>query len=695
MGGFFQTNSSSFGEINGFLPIAGGQNSLVYTDFIGSEEQEEGSSVQVGAGYRHLISGSQWMWGAHSYYELSDENNHDAFQNIIMGGELNGNNILLDGNVYLPIGARKQLDLAETSNQVFVNPDGNVFVRQVYDLAMTGVAAEVGYRPTHLAELKTYLGAYYFDADGAAAVAGPSLRASYEIENPFSKAGAHSLIFETGVRYNVIEKVQWYLGVRLRLGSVAKLSEDDNLIDDDSDVATVDHIRFALANRTHAGESAPEEVLNPDGSPFLVKYIYDRDDLNDRQANVLMAVTDLNDISRFTLGNNQVLTGGDYSLNYQGINYNLRNPTFGFEHGNTIAHYTEANQVDQGGFLTLAKNNTIDDLNLTVANPNTENAIANADVSVGVLGLQNITANGRININIGDGSSDSTINLNSVTLNVNKTNSAGTEGALQLTTSNQSELTASLSKVNITTAGGLTNGIVNQGEGSHIALINDSNIITTDNNATGIFNGSGATITTITSSQITTSGNFSSAIMNNGTITTIGGNSSQGLGNTIVINGGGSRAILNQGSINLIAGNTMNVDGYIVGSYTIGIENINHGIINAIGRDATLANTITISHRDVLDSYGIYNHEDSTINLISNNTINASNDIRNNDFEDASIITDIQNNILFVNGGYGILNVASGILVNAPVHNTVTSAEGRYATGPGLTNFCTNNTCLT
>ena len=191
MGGYYQSGSSSYGQIEGFIPMWQAPDSILFADVRGFNQAQGQLDGNFGLGIRNIVGddkdGGAFLWGLYGFYDVFHSAEKNIFHQFTVGGELKTDAWVADANVYLPVGMTTQdahsLDASETRAAQIAGYQ-NVWFRDGVEKAMTGLDAELG---LHIMspQFTAYLGGYYYQAPDMPNILGPRLRLNYDWVNPF------------------------------------------------------------------------------------------------------------------------------------------------------------------------------------------------------------------------------------------------------------------------------------------------------------------------------------------------------------------------------------------------------------------------------------------------------------------------------------------------------------------------------
>src|SRR5262245_50511974 len=169
----------TLGEGDLFVPLWQDTRSLVFGNFRGSLDNDQGREGNLGLGMRRMMEGG-WNLGGYGYFDRRKTANENYFRQWTLGAEALGRDWNLRGNAYFPMGDK----VRPVAPQVTASLSGTAVVVsdiQREERALKGYDAEVGWRlpffgADELRQVRVYAGAYRF-SDDLVKVSGPRLRA--------------------------------------------------------------------------------------------------------------------------------------------------------------------------------------------------------------------------------------------------------------------------------------------------------------------------------------------------------------------------------------------------------------------------------------------------------------------------------------------------------------------------------------
>lgn len=170
------SENRDIGEIGIFLPVAGDNDTLVFTDLRGRFDDNDSHEGNFGLGIRQIMD-EKWIAGAYAYYDRRKSPNDNYFNQATIGFEALTPHTEFRINGYLPENEEKSVSTGGGSSAAIAT--GGQFQIQTTGAAMerplSGFDIEFGYggNLSDKFELWGYLGGYYFDADGYDEVKGP------------------------------------------------------------------------------------------------------------------------------------------------------------------------------------------------------------------------------------------------------------------------------------------------------------------------------------------------------------------------------------------------------------------------------------------------------------------------------------------------------------------------------------------
>ncbi|MBL4647480.1 MAG: hypothetical protein JKY13_00750, partial [Gammaproteobacteria bacterium] len=458
VGGAYQNQASSFGQMDFFMPLLQSPTSLFFTDIRGMKRSGPATEGNFGLGYRHVNVANTWLWGMYGFYDIQRSRNHNTFRQVTLGGEVRTQHWNYGINIYMPLGKKIQnvAGYQETKLQNASNGNcqgcSNIYYKSGKEIIMSGAEAQIGYE--FFNNFTTYLGGYYFSAVGTKDVTGPRLRMDYDWNNPFNTSGIlksifNRITFEGMAQYDKPRGFAWTLGVRFRFG----LNDQGELrgvqrhmtdyIYRDSDIIT-----------GHKQEKFRELMTN--GHETRLMRVANQTQLSqaiDNHIDVIAVNGHINNLSTITLNPNQSITGGDYIFTRGDETYSVAAGSHG-----------ELTAANGQSLLRVTQNNAVQNIGLHVQSGRNIYAIENSHGnSVGNLAIQGVTANGSVNIKITDKTKNSTIRIIDNTITpINQGN------AIDLTVGENTTLTVEAMRRNhLTTRQEASGGIANNVTGNN------------------------------------------------------------------------------------------------------------------------------------------------------------------------------------------------------------------------------------
>ncbi len=423
IGGFYQNNDNSFGELDTFIPVWQNATNLAFLDFRGLDRSGPGLEGNFGGGYRQLFANEQWLWGAYGFYDIANSQYNNTFSQITVGGELKNDTWAFLANGYVPIG-KTSYNLNPTGivdSQLRAggaNGFDNLYYSDSAEQAMGGFDAEVGFSIPGLQDLTVYGGGYYFFASNTPALGGPRSRVTYDWWLPFGESKWASIFekitFESAVQYDAQRGTQWYVGARLRVGLGSDIKSMTRMQRKMTDYISRDF--DIVSSKKNDWQQATQ-----DGKAVTVAGVTDEAGLEhaiDKNATVIAVNGDITlaDTSEknYLLKDGQTLTGHYYQLT-DGSLVSVANGS-GVLRG--------APDETSGSLLMVGQDNTVRDLSLThhILLSNNTDAILQPGQSVGKMTIDKVAFdNSLLSVIVGDGSTNSEIYINNNTFTSDNT----------------------------------------------------------------------------------------------------------------------------------------------------------------------------------------------------------------------------------------------------------------------------------
>jgi flagellin len=745
MGGYYQNGPSGYGQIEGFIPMWQAPDSILFADVRGFNQAQGQIDGNFGLGIRNIVGddkdGGAFLWGLYGFYDVFHSTEKNIFHQLTFGGELKTDAWVADANVYLPVGTTMQnapsLDASETRASQIAGYK-NVWYRDGIEKAMTGFDAEMGLHIAYVPQLTAYLGGYYYQAPDMPNILGPRLRLNYDWVNPFGlgenwRNVFPQLSFQGQLQDDKQRGAQWYVGAVLRIG----IGSQPEMFAGGLTKDMTDDVQRQYNVVTTEKMLPWQELTKADGTAENIWVVSSETAWTNAQADamrkgadIIWLQTNLNDINNFTLANNQTLMAGTYNFSADGRSFSIASADQSAVSIKQAANQTGAAVTDP--FITLGQNDTIEGLNISVANPLTNVAIGNINgASVGNLNLLDNTINGAVILNVNDGSKNSNITVIGNTFNsqyigndpTNPPSAINPTGALAITAGANTTITVStISDNTFNVSGNYTSGILNEvnGNGGQINYLgsisdNQMNIIGISGDAAGIENY-------ITSGSQNAKITIPAGITDNKAINVnaLGNNSAYGIYNLL----DGDDSVLSIGAIGsndpiTIEGgdNAYGIFDYVKGmdsnltiasienntSISALLQNINSAssgatasaIANQIdGQDSTIGITGGIENNSQLlavanglgnnSVYGVFNETNGLGSQISLSNINDNGLISavNNSTTGTQIAGDIVNDA----NGTPSITQSSTIIIKGGVNNNFLEAEAVDGTAYGISN---------
>ncbi|WP_041763062.1 inverse autotransporter beta-barrel domain-containing protein [[Leptolyngbya] sp. PCC 7376] len=187
--------SSSFGSINGFVPLSQEPGSRLWYLYgranLDTEDSEFSSNTVLG--YREYSPALDIVFGGYVGLDIRNTTNDNTFNQIGLGFEVLGEPWEIRANGYIPVGDRRDIlreGTATITDRTFV---GNTLLysaaqTNLYEESLMGLDIEGGLRLANWngGNLKGYLGLYLYDGLSGSGFVGLSSRLLAEISNNFN-----------------------------------------------------------------------------------------------------------------------------------------------------------------------------------------------------------------------------------------------------------------------------------------------------------------------------------------------------------------------------------------------------------------------------------------------------------------------------------------------------------------------------
>tara|TARA_R110000868_G_scaffold69261_1_gene204152 strand:- start:28418 stop:30829 length:2412 start_codon:yes stop_codon:yes gene_type:complete len=413
LGGGYGSDQNSSGGADVFQPLWQQRTALAFVDVRGFDGEASVYGGSLGFGYRQMLQDESWLFGGYSYFDTYNSKNNNNFNQITFGGEAKTLNWSILANGYMPIGSTDKRVKGDDiiQHNALGNNQFSVDYAAGYESSMYGFNTEVGYRIVD--QLRVYGGGFYFTNTNTQALTGPTGRLEYQWDNPFQAKGVlkeifNRFTFETSVQYDGQRGLNWYAGMRMRVGLGEASTPHAGLARHMTD--RVQRIQGVTVSKKDY--EALAHVTNTDGSTKTFSIVNNAAELKAQLAaggaDVVGVNGGISDVDNtLVMQDGQFLTGGSYD--YQGYDITLGNA------GSVSASGTLVQAVNEG-LIQVGKNNTIENLTI-VTNPGAT-AISNSNGgSVGTLNINHVSAQGTggVSLMVTDGSTDSNITIDNNT----------------------------------------------------------------------------------------------------------------------------------------------------------------------------------------------------------------------------------------------------------------------------------------
>lgn len=223
IGGFYNSDDASRGEVTLFLPITQGHSSLTFFEARGKFYEEDAQEGNFAIGYRQMLSNG-FNFGAWIGVDGRSTEIDNSFWQLSGGLEMLSHNFDARLNFYGPVTspqAAGQLGFTQVILQ-----GNNIFMRGGEEVALYGIDGEIGARlPLEVMnlnpekyELRVYGGAFYFDHEDAyEEIAGGKARLELRINDIISSMPGSRLTAEYEFSYDDVRDDRHEVGLRLRL----------------------------------------------------------------------------------------------------------------------------------------------------------------------------------------------------------------------------------------------------------------------------------------------------------------------------------------------------------------------------------------------------------------------------------------------------------------------------------------------
>ena len=177
------------GRFDFMNPLWQSSDSMFFSDFRGTFDNDDNIEGNIGAGYRTINRDADWILGFYGYYDILKSQYDNKFSQGTLGIELLKTNFELRGNVYLPENKEYVVE-----NQTFqsVHLSGTSVIERTksissFERALPGFDAQAGYGFNIGKKNKLWIhGGYYkFNDSDAPEIAGPRFSLTYELNDVF------------------------------------------------------------------------------------------------------------------------------------------------------------------------------------------------------------------------------------------------------------------------------------------------------------------------------------------------------------------------------------------------------------------------------------------------------------------------------------------------------------------------------
>lgn len=408
-GGYYFTDTPhTAGVLRGFLPIGvDSPYNLMYIDARGIVKKggvvKEGN---LGLGYRHLNDFSDKLYGVYGFFDRKRTSNYTWFSQFTFGLEYWNQHFFTGGNFYMPIGKRFSTAYSNTSNASLNQTSPGVYNILVTtnstsstEIALVGADFSLGYQFGE--NLIAYAGVYHFNSStnqySSSAVQGPMLDLQYTFypETNMGIGLLDRITAETQLQYDSVRGTRFYGGVRVSIAFGKRKLKGMQRRMVDPAYRDID----LVVNSQTTSSSTQAIATNTQGNTIVVKQVSTTSEANALigETNTVIAVqgtiADFNS-SNATLGDNQAICGGTYQFSYDDQVLSVPVGSNG-----ALQSVSASNNL-----VLVGKNNSIQDITLTMVSPNNTAAgniaiQANTGTTdIGTLSINNVTSNGCISI---------------------------------------------------------------------------------------------------------------------------------------------------------------------------------------------------------------------------------------------------------------------------------------------------------
>lgn len=362
-------NNRSLGIVDAFAPVWQNQDSLIFFNPRFRFDDQDSREYNIGFGYRTLTR--DWVLGAYGFVDENRSPSNNYFTQATLGAEALGTDWKFRVNDYQPLGDRHHLG----SSPTVIASGGTLMISGGIETSLQGNDAEVGYRiPLHdansLSQLWVYGGAYRFDAPDTEAIAGPRIRAEYNIGGVKFADHDVRLRLSGEIEHDSVRDTNYFAGLRVGIpfgapsGKKPPLSPlERHMIDPvERDVDIVTGAVLEPAINPLSGNTVSSVVTLPSGHGIQARI--------DAAGNNAVIVLDGSNgdfvnsesdpdplvVTPFVMHDGQVFIGSGGSIALRGAHSGV---TAAYNPGGTPATF------NGGEWIELARNNAISGLTLT------------------------------------------------------------------------------------------------------------------------------------------------------------------------------------------------------------------------------------------------------------------------------------------------------------------------------------------
>jgi len=219
-------NRRNLTESELFLPISQNENSLLFADIRGMQDNNQNQEGNIGIGYRKITEngflGKDWVLGSYAFLDIRNTEADNKFVQGTVGLEALSEHLDIRANFYAP--QAKEKDVSGTANvtgtvvgtQLRVIGTGNIKER-----ALPGLDFEIGYKLPILENtidaVKIYGGGYYFDANDYRTVAGPRGRLELQWQDFMGMGDDTRLTLGAEIQHDRVRQTTAFGMARLRI----------------------------------------------------------------------------------------------------------------------------------------------------------------------------------------------------------------------------------------------------------------------------------------------------------------------------------------------------------------------------------------------------------------------------------------------------------------------------------------------